>query len=85
LKLNLFDRFDTTISGGESIFLDSFEVAEQFREQFPRQFQVLTQTPATFQKLHIDRSRPVLMTYQKPHIVLNHRNKVRQAFIFVWN
>lgn len=62
--------------GGESIFLDSFEVAEDFRQEHPKSFDCLTKIPATFQKIHLNRSRPVYMTFQRPHIVLNHRNKV---------
>ena len=53
-----------------------FEAAEDFRQQYPHYFDVLTKIPATFQKIHMDRERPVCMVYQRPHIVLNHKNKV---------
>ena len=32
-------RFDSEIVGGESILLDAFEVAEEFREQYPNYFE----------------------------------------------
>jgi len=32
-------RFDPQIIGGESILLDSFEVAEEFREKYPKYFE----------------------------------------------
>ena len=32
-------RFDPQILGGESILLDSFEVAEEFREKYPKYFE----------------------------------------------
>lgn len=69
-------KFDEDILGGESIFLDAFEAAEEFRERYPEHFSALCKIPATFQKLHTDRSRPVLMTYRRPHIVLNHRGRL---------
>lgn len=74
-------QFDSIIEGGESIFLDSFEVAEDFRKQYPVLFQHLTRIPATFQKLHFSRTRPVSMIYQRPHIVLNSQNKVISSFL----
>lgn len=75
-SISNFQRFDSDIVGGESLFADSFEIAEIFRKEFPDLFDTLTKIPATFQKIHLDRSRPVYMTYQRPHIVLNHRNRV---------
>ena len=73
---------DSMVVGGESIFLDSFKVAQDFREKYPELFYNLTRLPATFQKIHFDRARPVYMIYQRPHIVLNHLNKIISGFIF---
>ena len=52
----LFCRFDPGIEGGESLFLDSFHVAEEFRKQFPEDFDNLVRIPGTFQKVHFQRS-----------------------------
>ena len=41
-----------------------------------KRFQVLTKIPATYQKIHTERARPVFMVYKRPHIVTNHQNKV---------
>lgn len=48
-------RFDECVVGGDSTFLDVFYVAEEFRKKNPRQFETLTQVPATFQKIHYER------------------------------
>jgi hypothetical protein len=73
-------KFDQEIEGGESIFLDSFQVAEEFRFKYPNLFDNLTRIPATFQKLHFKRESPVCMIYQRPHIVLNNK---KQVFLFI--
>ncbi|CAF0734248.1 unnamed protein product [Brachionus calyciflorus] len=69
-------KFDHEINGGESLFTDSFVIAENFGREHPQLFDTLVQIPATFQKIHIDRTRPVYMVYQRPHIVLNHRKNI---------
>lgn len=69
-------RFDSCVTGGESGFLDVFHAAYGFRAAFPKHFSTLTTTPATFQKVHYDRDRPVHMVYQRPHIQVNHRGEV---------
>lgn len=48
-------RFDPEVEGGESLFLDAFNVAEEFRKQFPEQFDNLVRIPGTFQKIHFER------------------------------
>jgi gamma-butyrobetaine dioxygenase len=62
--------------GGESLFLDLFHVAEEFRHDHPKFFDTLTHIPASFKKIHFKREWPVFMFYQKPHIQVNHRSKV---------
>ena len=69
-------RFDSCVTGGESRFLDAFPAAYGFQTAFPEHFSTLTTVPATFQKVHYDRERPVHMMYQRPHIQLNHRGEV---------
>lgn len=70
-------RFDDTVQGGESTFVDVFAVAEEFRRKHPEHFETFVRVPATFQKVHLDRSNPAVMVYQRPHIQLNHRDEVR--------
>lgn len=58
------------------MFVDGFQVAEKFRRDHPRLFDVLTKIPASFQKIHNHRGRKIFIQHSKPHIVLNHRQKV---------
>ncbi|KAK3093261.1 hypothetical protein FSP39_013394 [Pinctada imbricata] len=69
-------RFDSCVEGGESLLLDIFHVAENFRRSYPVEFHTLSRVPATFQKIHYERESPVHMIYQKPHIMLNHRHEI---------
>ncbi|KAL5008159.1 hypothetical protein ScPMuIL_013740 [Solemya velum] len=69
-------RFDDCVDGGNSTFLDVFHTAEEFRKKSPKHFEVLTQIPATFQKIHYERESAVHMVYQRPHIVLNHNHEI---------
>lgn len=62
--------------GGDSTFLDTFSAAEALRSSDPEAFDVLTRVPATFQKRHLTRSQPTLMTYSRPHIAVNHLGDV---------
>jgi len=55
-------RFDKEVTGGESIFLDVFAIAEQFRETNPREFETLVRVPATFQKIHFERYLEMIPT-----------------------
>lgn len=69
-------RFDKTVQGGESTFVDVFAVAQEFRRLHPEHFQTFCRVPATFKKHHLNRSNPAIMEYQRPHIQLNHREEV---------
>lgn len=69
-------KFDSCVTGGESTFLDVFKVAGEFRKEHPKDFDILTSVPATFKKIHYNREEPVHMTYQRPHIMLNHEKKI---------
>ncbi|XP_054758399.2 2-(trimethylamino)ethylphosphonate dioxygenase-like [Lytechinus pictus] len=66
-------QFDNVVTGGESIFIDAFYIAEEFRRKFPHHFDSLTRIPATFQKFHFERANPAAYIYQRPHINVNHR------------
>ena len=48
-------RYDPEVEGGESIFVDAFEVTKDLRKQFPDDFNNLVRIPATFQKIHFER------------------------------
>ncbi|CAH3017916.1 unnamed protein product, partial [Porites evermanni] len=69
-------RYDPEVEGGESIFVDSFEVAKDLRKQFPDDFNDLVRIPATFQKIHFERDYPVKLVYKRPHVVLNPDNEI---------
>eukprot|EP00057_Strongylocentrotus_purpuratus_P018327 XP_011672801.1 PREDICTED: gamma-butyrobetaine dioxygenase [Strongylocentrotus purpuratus] len=69
-------QFDDMVLGGESIFLDGFCIAEEFREKFPHHFETLTRVPATFQKFHFERANPAAYIYQRPHINVNRTGQV---------
>lgn len=51
-------KFDTSIKGGESFFLDAFEAAKRFRKLHPKAFNVLSKIPATFQKVRVEAHVP---------------------------
>ncbi|KAJ7388315.1 hypothetical protein OS493_038574 [Desmophyllum pertusum] len=69
-------RFDPEVEGGESTFVDSFHVAEEFRKQFPDDFENLVRISGTFQKIHFERDYPVKLVYKRPHIVLNPEKEI---------
>ncbi|KAM7437880.1 hypothetical protein ABFA07_012538 [Porites harrisoni] len=69
-------RYDPEVEGGESIFVDAFEVAKDLRKQFPDDFNDLVRIPATFQKIHFERDYPVKLVYRRPHVVLNPDNEI---------
>lgn len=69
-------RFDKSVTGGESTFVDVFAVADEFRRLHPHHFATFTRVPATFKKHHLTREKATIMEFQRPHIQLNHRDKV---------
>jgi alpha-ketoglutarate-dependent taurine dioxygenase len=73
-------RFDDSIEGGYSTFLNGHAVAEELRRRDPIAFNVLKRVPATFQKDHMDRDYPAQMFYQRPHIVTNSEDEVTAIF-----
>jgi gamma-butyrobetaine dioxygenase len=64
-------RFDPCVSGGESTFVDGFEVARKFKETDPEDFKILSSVPATFQKVHYIRDQLAHLICSKPHITTN--------------
>lgn len=68
--VNTVCRFDPEVEGGESLFLDSFHVAEEFRKQFPEDFDNLVRIPGTFQKIHFERYLPkILLLAESEYLV----------------
>ena len=73
-------QFDKGVQGGESVFYDTFLLAELLREQSPRHFATLCRVPATFMKDHTKRSNPAQMYFRRPHISVNHLGIVTSVF-----
>ena len=69
-------QFDDRVVGGESQFVDAWQVAESMRASHPEEFSVLTKVPATFQKIHFNRSHPVNMRYRRPHISVDPTGRI---------
>lgn len=70
-------RFDESVVGGETLFVDGFQIAEKFRQEHPKLFDALTRIPASFQKTHDYMGRKIFIQHSKPHIVVNQRQKVK--------
>ncbi|OWF44526.1 Gamma-butyrobetaine dioxygenase [Mizuhopecten yessoensis] len=69
-------RFDDSLEGGETLFVDLYHIAETFRRDFPEEFRLLTQVPFTFTRIHYDRADPVHMILRRPLIALNDENRI---------
>lgn len=74
-------RFDPQVQGGESTLMDGFALCALLRERFPICFETLCRVPATFQKVHYERAKPVHMTYTRPHIAVNHLDEITAFFL----
>ncbi|XP_071834435.1 gamma-butyrobetaine dioxygenase-like [Apostichopus japonicus] len=75
-------RFCPQVTGGESLFIDAFYAAENFRQEHPHHFQTLLKVPATFKKIHFDRDNPAAYLYQRPHITVNSHQKITNV---IWS
>lgn len=69
-------KFDKEIVGGESLLLDAFTVAEDFKKEHPKHFKNLTTIPANFQYLIIGKQKQEVMITSKPHISVNHLGQI---------
>lgn len=69
-------NFNHTVQGGLSTFLDVVKVANTFMQQHPKEFNILAKIPACFQKVHINRKKPVNMIYHRPHFITNTKNEL---------
>ena len=67
-------EFDQCIEGGESTYVNVFHEAEQFRTSHPDDFDILTQVPATFQRIMSksnNEEEAITYSYHCPHFTLN--------------
>ena len=71
LQLLSCRQFDEDVTGGESLFLDSFTAAYLLKQRKPKHFHDLSTIPASFQKIHYNRESPVHLVYNRPHIQLS--------------
>lgn len=67
-------------SGGESLLVDGVAAAEALQMADRDAFETLCTLPATFQKIHANRSHPVHITYRRPHIQRSHTGQVIAVF-----
>ena len=73
-------QFDETVAGGDSVFYDTFVLAQLLRERDPDAFETLCTVPATFQKNHLNREQPAQMFYRRPIISVNSQKDVVGVF-----
>jgi gamma-butyrobetaine dioxygenase len=69
-------RNDPVIEGGLSTLVDGLAVANEMRETHPKQFDILTKVPVTFDNIHFEREDPVYMSNRSSHIVLDKTGRV---------
>ncbi|XP_069128962.1 gamma-butyrobetaine dioxygenase-like [Argopecten irradians] len=73
-------KFDVSLVGGETIFVDLFAVCEEFRQTNPVEFKTLTTTPCTFVRNHESRDTPIHLHIQRPVINLNNEHEIIGVF-----
>lgn len=66
------------VSGGESLLVDGFRVAEDFRQQHPEYFQVLAQTPVEFRQF--DRQWKCLFIRKTPILKLDEKDNLTGVY-----
>lgn len=75
-------KFDDSLIGGETIFVDLFAVCEEFRQTNPEEFKTLSTVPCTFARDHESRDTPIHLHIQRPVINLNNEHEIIGVF---WN
>ena len=75
-------QYDADVAGGESLLIDGFAVAEAVRAAAPAAFATLSKVPATFLKDHSRRAKPVLLSYQRPHLAVDRRGERLTGFFW---
>ncbi|KAI9315257.1 hypothetical protein BX666DRAFT_2019901 [Dichotomocladium elegans] len=67
--IQLLHSLKNTVTGGASIFVDSYHAVEMMKEQHPEDYEVLTKTPVTFHYVndghHMYYRRPTIVTGEK--------------------
>lgn len=53
--MNILNRNDTCVKGGESTLLDGLAIVEELRNTQPKYFDTLSRIHVSFQKLHYER------------------------------
>lgn len=65
--IQLLHSLKNNVTGGASIFVDSFRAVEQLKERYPQDYQILKETPVTFHYINNGHH----MFYKRPTIVTN--------------
>ena len=74
-------RLDDCVTGGESMFVDAWHVAEMLRATYPDYFNTLTRVPATFQRVTFDREYTSYLRYVNQCDTLIHRRYGKQNVV----
>ncbi|XP_033741377.1 gamma-butyrobetaine dioxygenase-like [Pecten maximus] len=69
-------RFDETVKGGVTRFLDMYQVLAKFRVQYPNEFKTLCRVPISIQMEYDNSDYPVLMSKRRPIIYLDDHGEV---------
>ncbi|OWF37532.1 uncharacterized protein LOC110467301 [Mizuhopecten yessoensis] len=75
-------RFDETVKGGVTRFLDMYQVLAKFRVQHPNEFTTLCRVPISIQLEYDNSDYPVLMSKRRPMIYLDDQ---REVISVVWH
>ncbi|KAI7868144.1 hypothetical protein BDF14DRAFT_1796769 [Spinellus fusiger] len=67
--IQLLHSLKNSVTGGSSIFVDSFQAAAQLKEAYPEDYEILQKTPVTFHYLnnghHMHYRRPTLVMQEQ--------------------
>uniref|UniRef100_H2ZE86 TauD/TfdA-like domain-containing protein n=1 Tax=Ciona savignyi TaxID=51511 RepID=H2ZE86_CIOSA len=69
-------RFDSCVTGGESLIIDMFRSAETLRRESPEHFRTLCEVPATFETIDLKRNEPCYLEHQKTHFAVDYFDKL---------
>ncbi len=70
---------ENSTQGGESVILDGFRLAEDYRRKYPHYFESLVETPAIFR--YFDPEHEYLFEQETPTLKLNRYNQVSDFYI----
>eukprot|EP00730_Choanoeca_flexa_P006833 TRINITY_DN12229_c5_g2_i3.p1 TRINITY_DN12229_c5_g2~~TRINITY_DN12229_c5_g2_i3.p1 ORF type:complete len:455 (+),score=82.70 TRINITY_DN12229_c5_g2_i3:135-1499(+) len=68
--------FPEEVTGGESILMDAFAIAQRLREAHPDAFDTLTRMPMVFEKVHYNRKLPVHLVAKKNLITVDDNDDI---------